>query len=128
MNYKMKKILVVDDQTVVRELVTETLSASNYQISECDNAEQAVEYAKAEKPDLILMDIMMPGRMDGLEATRIIKSDPSTQKCTIIFLTAKMLPDDIKEAYRAGGSYYFLKPFSPMKLVAKIEKVLGQTC
>lgn len=121
----MKKILIVDDQAVIRELLTETLSADDYHILGCENGKQAIAITKAEKPDLILMDIMMPGEVDGLEATRIIKSDPETKHCAVFLISAKSQAVDIERGFQAGGDGYFVKPFSPLELVTKVDEVLG---
>ncbi len=80
---------------------------------------------KAEKPDLIIMDIMMPGGIDGLEATRIIKNDPDTKNCKIIVLSAKGQEIDKEKGAEAGADDYFVKPFSPLDLIKKVEEVLG---
>ena len=120
----MKKVLIVDDRLEVRELVEVTLRVKDYQILEASNAEEAIEMVKAEKPDLTLMDIMMPGRMDGLEATRILKSDPETKDCPIVMLTAKGQKIDIEKGLEAGAVDYFVKPFSPLELIKKVEEVL----
>ena len=72
----MKKILIVDDQLEVRELVEVTMRVGEYQILKAQSGEEAIDIVKAEKPELIIMDIMMPGGIDGLEATRILKNDP----------------------------------------------------
>jgi len=85
----------------------------------------AVDIAKAEKPDLIMMDIMMPGDIDGLEATRIIKSDPETKDCIVIILTAKGQETDKEAGFAAGADGYFIKPFSPLELMRKVDEVLG---
>ncbi len=121
----MKKILIVDDQLEVRELVEVTLRTQDYQILKAENGDQAVELARAEKPDLILMDIMMPGGMDGLEATRIIKENPETKDCVIIMLTAKGQQADRRKGLDAGASEYFSKPFSPLELIRTVEKHLA---
>ena len=118
----MKKILIVDDQLEVRELVEVTLRTEDYQILKAENGAQAVEVARAEKPDLILMDIMMPGGMDGLEATRIIKENPETKDCVIIMLTAKGQQADRRKGLEAGATEYFSKPFSPLELIRTVEK------
>ena len=120
----MRKILIVDDQAEVRELVEVTLEVEEYKILTAENGEKAVEIAKAEKPDLIIMDVMMPG-IDGLEATRRIKDDPELKDCKIIMLTAKGQKDDVEEGYNAGADEYFTKPFSPLELIRKVEEVLG---
>jgi len=121
----MKKILVVDDQLEVRELVEVTLRVEDYQIFQAKSGEEAIEIVKAEKPDLIIMDIMMSGGMDGLEATRILKNDPETKNCTIIMLTAKGQRGDREKGFEAGANDYFPKPFSPLELIKKVEEVLG---
>jgi len=121
----MKKILIVDDQVEVRELVEVTLRVEDYQIFQAKSGEEAIEIAKAEKPELIIMDIMMPGGMDGLEATRILKNDPETKDCTIVMLTAKGQQADREAGLKAGASDYFSKPFSPLDLIKKVEEVLG---
>jgi len=121
----MKKILIVDDRLEVRELVEVTLRVKDYSILQASSGEAALETVKAEKPDLILMDIMMPGGMDGLEATRIIKNDPETKDCTVIMLTAKGQQADREKGLEAGADDYFVKPFSPLDLIKKVEEVLG---
>ncbi|MCH7782883.1 response regulator [candidate division KSB1 bacterium] len=122
----MKKILVVDDQAEVRELVEVTLRSEEYEIIQAKSASEAIEKAKSEKPDLIILDIMMPGGMDGYEVCKILKSDPATKKITIIFLTAKGQEVDKEKGFDAGGDGYFAKPFSPLKLIEKIEEVFKQ--
>ena len=121
----MKKILIVDDRLEVRELVEVTLRVKDYSILQASSGEAALETVKAEKPDLILMDIMMPGGMDGLEVTRIIKNDPETKDCTVIMLTAKGQQADREKGLEAGADDYFVKPFSPLDLIRKVEEVLG---
>lgn len=117
--------MIVDDQERIRELVRVTLDGvDDYQIYEAENGKQAVELAHKELPDLILMDISMPGEFDGIEATRILKSDPS-HKFHIILLTAKGQASDIEEGKKAGADGYFVKPFSPIELIRRIESVLG---
>jgi len=121
----MKKILVVDDQLEVRELVGVTLRSDDYQVIQAESGEKAVEVARAEKPDLIIMDIMMPRGMDGLEATHIIKNDPEIKDCKIIILSSKGQEIDKEKGSEAGADDYFVKPFSPLDLIKKVEEVLG---
>ncbi len=121
----MKKILIVDDQLEVRRLVEMTLKVSDYQIFKATTGEEAVEIVKSEKPDLIIMDVMMPGGMDGFEATKILKNDPETKECKIIMLTAKGQQADREKGIEAGADDYFIKPFSPLELIRKVEDVLG---
>jgi CheY-like chemotaxis protein len=122
----MKKILIVDDKQEVRELVEVTLRSGEYRSFQAESGEKAIEIAKAERPDLIIMDVMMPGGMDGLEATRILKDDPETKECIIIMLTAKGQQFDKEEGFKAGADDYFIKPFSPLDLIKKVDEVLDQ--
>ncbi len=123
----MKKILIVDDQVEVRELVQVTLEIGDYQILSAENGRQALEIARAEHPDIILMDIMMPGSdVDGLEACRQLKSDPQTADITIVMLSAKGQESDIEAGKNAGADDYFTKPFSPIALIEKVEQVLEE--
>ncbi len=120
----MKKILIVDDQIEVRELVEVTMRAGDYQILQAKSGEEAIEIVKDEMPDLIIMDVMMPGGMDGLEATRILKNDPETKSCKIIMLTAKGQQTDREKGMEAGADDFFTKPFSPLELIKKVEEYL----
>ncbi len=123
----MKKILIVDDQVEVRELVEVTLEIGDYQILSAENGQQAVEIAQAEHPDIILLDIMMPGSdVDGLEACRRLKTDPATSDITIVLLSAKGQESDIEAGKVAGANDYFTKPFSPIALIEKVEQVMGE--
>lgn len=121
----MKKILIVDDEEKIRRLVEVTLMSDDRRVLKAENGEGAIEIAKAEKPELIIMDIMMPGGMDGLEATRIIKNDPDTKDCIVIMLTAKGQQADREKGIEAGAEDYVAKPFSPLDLIRKVDEVLG---
>jgi len=120
----MKKILIVDDQQEIRDLVEITLRVSDYKILKASNGAEAVDMAKREKPDLIIMDIMMPGDINGMDAIRIIKNNTETKNTTILILTAKGQKEDIAKGEKAGADGYFIKPFSPLELINKVESVL----
>jgi DNA-binding response OmpR family regulator len=120
----MKKILIVDDQLEVRELVSVTLEIGPYTILTAENGNQALEIARAEMPDLILLDVMMPNGPDGLEVCSELKNDPVTQGLYIIMLTSKGQEWDVKAGYDSGADDYFIKPFSPLDLMNKVEEVL----
>ncbi len=121
----MKKILIVDDQREVRELVEITLRSSGYQIFQAKNGRDAIDIVKAFKPNVVIMDIMMPGELDGLEATRILKRNPDTKSVKIIMLTAKGQSTDFDKGFEAGADGYFTKPFSPLDLIKKMEEIIG---
>ena len=120
----MTKVLLVDDEERLLQNLSFFFEDEGYEVFSVTSGEDAVEIAKKEKPDLIIMDIMMPGNIDGLEATKIIKDDPETRNITILILTAKGQKEDIKNGRKAGADGYFIKPFSPLELIRKVESVL----
>jgi len=120
----MKKILIVDDQVEVRELVDVTLSSPDRKILKAASGEEALKIARREKPELIIMDIMMPGRIDGLQAVGNLKGDTRTRDIIVLVLTAKGQKEDIKKGYEAGADDYFTKPFSPLELIRKVDGIL----
>jgi two-component system phosphate regulon response regulator PhoB len=122
----MKKILIVDDQPEVRELVDVTLRISDYTISQAESGDQALTVARAEHPDLILLDVMMPtSSIDGFEVCRQLKSDPMTRDINIVMLTARGQEADMEMGRKVGADDYFTKPFSPLQLMNKVEELLG---
>lgn len=123
---RKKRILIVDDQEKIRLLVAKTLSFGEHEILEARDAREAIEIVRREHPDLVIMDIMMPGDIDGLQATRIIKNDPETRRCPILILTAKGWESDRLKGLEAGADDYFSKPFRPMDLMKKVDEILSQ--
>ena len=122
----MKKILIVDDQPEVRELVDVTLRIGDYTILQAANGGQALAVARSELPDLILLDVMMPNSsIDGFEVCRQLKSEPATQLIGIVMLTARGQEVDRELGKRVGADDYFTKPFSPLQLMNKVEELLG---
>ena len=119
-----KSILVVEDQEDNRRILRDLLSSRGYDIIEVTDGLAGVEAAKREQPDLILMDIQLPG-IDGYEATRRIKDEPDLAGITIIAVTSYALSGDEQKALEAGCDDYVAKPFSPRKLLAKIEEHLS---
>jgi two-component system, OmpR family, phosphate regulon response regulator PhoB len=122
----MKKILIVDDQLEVRELVSVTLRMGDYKIFQAKSGKEAIEMVNTEKPDLVIMDVMMPGEIDGLQATRFLKNKTETKNTIIIMLTAKGQEFDKKLGFEAGADDYFIKPFSPLDLIRKVEDILKE--
>jgi DNA-binding response OmpR family regulator len=116
--------LIVDDEDGVRSLVRMTLDSDSYQILEAQEGRQALELARAHHPDLVLLDVMLPD-LSGIEICRQIKSDPAMASTTVLMLTAKAQQSDLGEAEAAGADGYFVKPFSPIALMQKVEAVLG---
>ncbi|MCK9267670.1 MAG: response regulator [Alkaliphilus sp.] len=119
----MNKILVVDDERALRLLVVDTLEIGDYEIFETDNGIDALEIAKNKKPNLIILDVMMPG-MTGYEVCEHIKTNPDLAHIKILILTAKGQQADRKAAKYALADYYLSKPFSPMELLLMVEKII----
>lgn len=123
---EMKKILIVDDQMEVRELIDVTLYSTDYLILQAEDGPTAIEIARKELPDLILLDVMMPqGGIDGFQVCETLKDDPITKNIHIVMLTAIQQDVDIERGRKAGADDYFTKPFSPLKLLNKVEEILG---
>ena len=118
-----KRILVVEDQEDNRQIVRDLVTANGYELIEATTGEQGIEAAARERPDLILMDIQLPG-IDGYEVTRRIKANPQLQKIPIIAVTSYALSGDDKKAFAAGCDGYVTKPYSPRVLLAKIREYL----
>ena len=126
-----QKILVVDDEEDILELLKFNLSREGYQVLCAVSGEQALRLVRSENPDLIMLDLMLPG-IDGLEVTRRLKNDPDTKNLPIVMLTAKGEEADIVTGLELGADDYITKPFSPRILIARIRAVLrrrikGQT-
>ncbi|MBW1742065.1 MAG: response regulator [Deltaproteobacteria bacterium] len=120
----MKKILIVDDEEKVRKLVEVTLSVGELEIMHAASGDEALGVVRETKPDIILLDVMMPGKLDGLDLCRILKKDPETKDIYIIMLTARGQKVDKENGLDAGADDYFVKPFSPMELMDKIDNIL----
>ena len=118
-----KRILVVEDHEDNRQIIRDLLSATDYEITEAESGEQALEAVAKQRPDLILMDIQLPG-MDGYEATRRIKADPALRSIPIIAVTSYALSGEEQKARAAGCDEYVAKPYSPRQLLAKIRQYL----
>jgi CheY-like chemotaxis protein len=122
----MKKILIVDDQAEVRELVEVTLSIGDYNIMQASSGDEALVVTRTEHPDLVLLDVMMPNSsMDGFEVCRQIKSDPATRNTIVVMVTARGQEQDLATGKKVGADGYFTKPFSPLQLMSMVEEVLG---
>jgi two-component system alkaline phosphatase synthesis response regulator PhoP len=119
------KILVVDDEIYIVHILDFSLGMEGYEVITALDGEQAVERAVAEKPDLIVLDIMMP-KLDGYETCRILKKEATTRDIPVILLSAKGRNIDQKIGFEVGADDYITKPFSPRKLVERINTILGQ--
>lgn len=121
----MKKVLIVDDEEKVRKLIEVTLSVNELEVLHASSGDQGLKLAREAKPDIILLDIMMPGGLDGFDVCRLLKEDPDTMDIYIIMLTAKGQKVDKERGLASGADDYVVKPFSPMELMDKIDKILA---
>jgi DNA-binding response OmpR family regulator len=122
----VKKILIVDDQSEVRELVEVTLRIGPYEILQASSGDEALTITRSERPDLVLLDVMMPNSsVDGFDVCRQIKSDPATRNISVVMITARGQEADLEIGRQAGADDYFTKPFSPLELMNKVEEILG---
>lgn len=117
-----KKILVVDDEPDITRLVEFTLKKRGFEVLVAGDGFSGVEIAKKERPDLILMDIMMPG-MNGYEACRCLKAEAETKSIPILALSAKTQRSEVEEVLRNGADGFISKPFTPSELVEKVKGV-----
>lgn len=118
-----KKIMVVEDNRLNMLLASDYLKLNGFEVIEASDGEQALLMVSSERPDLILMDIQMPG-IDGLEVTRRLKEDPSTRTISIIAMTALAMQGDEKMCLNAGCDDYIRKPVNLDEMIAKVEKLL----
>ena len=123
---KGKTVLYVEDNEFNRKIVRDLLAATtSYRLIEASDGEMGVATALRETPDLILIDIQMP-KLNGLEATRMLRADSKTAHIPIIVITSFALSGDEKKAMDAGASAYIAKPYSPRELLAQIHKLLPE--
>ena len=121
------RILIVDDQADIRKLINLTLQhLEDAELFEADNGGDGLRMAQEIKPDLMLLDVMMPGSMDGYQVCEKVKKDPSlAQHTKVILLTARAQKDDLMQGEKAGSDAYLTKPFSPLKLLDLVDDMLG---
>ena len=120
------RVLVVDDEPEITEIVETFLTESGYDVAVENSSNKAVEKARKYRPDVILLDIMMPGT-DGYNICREIKADPEFSNIPIIFLTGKDRNDDMGRSFRSGGDMFIKKPFSCERLLEIVNIVLMST-
>ena len=120
------RVLIVEDEPDIRELVVHHLKREGYQVSAASSGEEALRQVQAAPPDLVLLDLMMPA-MDGLEVCRRLRQDPATVSLPIVMLTAKGDEVDRVLGLEIGADDYVVKPFSPKELLARVRAVLRRS-
>lgn len=121
---KLYKLLIVDDQPEIRNLLTITLNADNHELHHANDWITALAMVGSVKPDLVLLDIMMPGEFDGFEVCRRIKSDPELSSISIMIVSARSQLADIYKGMESGADEFLTKPFSPLALMEKVSLLL----
>ncbi len=126
MKSNLQTILIVDDEQPIRELISYNLEKESFQCLSAENGTSALLLARSEKPNLIILDLMLPD-MSGLDICRILKNDKETMNIPIIMATAKTEDTDIIKGLELGADDYVTKPFSPKVLIARVKSVLRRT-
>jgi len=121
----MSKILIVDDEPAIVEALSLRLGANGYEVISAADGVEGLQKARTEKPDLIILDIMLP-KMDGLKVCRMLKFDEKHGSIPIILLTAKVQQLDLEQGKEAGADAYMTKPFRSDELLAKIKELLDR--
>ncbi|MBN2248051.1 MAG: response regulator [Coriobacteriia bacterium] len=119
----MSRILIADDEPHIRKLVSFTLSNRGHEIIQAEDGGQALEMARAEQPDLILLDVMMPV-MTGYDVLDRLKADEGTAAIPVIMLSAKSQRTEVEEGLTRGAEQYICKPFTPKDLVQQVNELL----
>jgi DNA-binding response OmpR family regulator len=118
-----KKILLVDDEEALVDMVKMRLEANDYDVITANDGQAALDLARKERPDLIILDIMLP-KMDGYKVCALLKKDSRYASIPVLMFTAKAQQEDMKLGEEVGANGYITKPFEPQSLLAKISEVL----
>jgi len=121
----MNRVLIVEDQSDIRKLIRMTLEFEAYEIHEASDGASGLRMARAVMPSIMLLDVMMPGEMDGLQVCQAIKGDPHLRHIKVVLLTARGQARDQEAGRAAGADEYLVKPFSPLQLIDTIERLMA---
>ena len=123
----MNRLLIIEDQADIRRLIRWTLEFENFEIHEANNGPNGLEAARSLKPDLILLDVMMPGGLDGFQVCEQLKADSELGHVPVVILTARSQQRDRQAGDRAGANAFLAKPFSPLQLVDTVNSMIPKT-
>ena len=121
----MARILVADDDVDIRELVEFKLSTLGHDVVAVADGQAAIDACQAQRPDLAVLDVMMPG-VSGLDAVRVIRADPALAGLPVILLTARAQESDVETGFDTGADDYITKPFSPRELASRVQALLSR--
>ncbi|HET9343221.1 MAG TPA: response regulator [Candidatus Eremiobacteraceae bacterium] len=119
------RVVIADDDPDIRRLVEMTVTNAGCDVTVASDGEEALECVRESKPDLVILDVLMP-RMDGWEVARALKSDPATAEVPVMFLTSRGQEHDVLEGFDSGAVDYMVKPFSPRELQVRVRAVLAK--
>ncbi|MBL0284289.1 MAG: response regulator [Zoogloea sp.] len=119
-------VLVVEDQPDIRKLIRMTLDFGDFEVHEAENGVSGLRMLGAVRPNIVLLDVMMPGELDGFQVCRKIKEASETGGTMVVMLTARGQQADLNAGRDAGADAYLTKPFSPLELIDKVESLLEQ--
>lgn len=121
----MQRILIVEDQPDIRRLIRTTLEFEEYALAEAEDGASGLRMAQSMRPALVLLDVMMPGELDGFQVCERIKKDPALAGTRVVLLTARGQKSDLDQGRAVGCDAYLVKPFSPLQLIEMIEDLLA---
>ena len=121
----MKRALIVEDQADILDLIRMSLELEDLDIREAEDGDVGFAVALEFRPDLVLLDVMMPGSMDGFEVCRRLRADPAFRRTRIVMLTARSQDADRQQGARAGADAYLTKPFSPRQLLEVVHRLMN---
>jgi len=121
----VKKIVLAEDEPQIARLIEFKLKKEGYEVTWKENGEEALKAIKEDKPDLILLDVMMPV-MDGYEVLRRVKEDENLKSIPVVMLTARAQEKDVVKGIDLGAEDYITKPFHPAELLARVKRILGK--
>ena len=121
----MKRVLIVEDQADIRRLIRMTLEFEPYEVHEAANGADGLRLATELQPELLLLDVMMPGELDGLQVCAQVRATPGLALTRVVLLTARGQSQDRQAGEQAGAHEYLIKPFSPLQLVETLERLMA---
>ncbi len=123
----MSLVLIVDDQPDIRRLIRMSLELDDHEIHEAPDGPEGLVAARRLRPDLVLLDVMMPGGLTGLQVCEQVKADPDLAHTRVVLLTARSLAQDRRAGEQAGADAYLVKPFSPLELIEITGRLLAES-
>jgi DNA-binding response OmpR family regulator len=118
------KALIIEDQADIRKLIMLTMESENFELHEAENGVDGLHMARNMRPDVVLLDVMMPGGMDGYQVCEEIKMDPELNGTMVILITARGQRSDIERGQAVGCDAYIVKPFSPIELLDTVDRLV----